>query len=71
MKHTHFKQNSIELSHIVKEVEANGFYATKLDEFLPEIKSREEQMYIICTIAGRAHLKVCFNLSQGLCVIER
>ena len=39
---------SAELAHIMQEVKQHGFYVTQLDEFLPEIKSIEERMYVIC-----------------------
>lgn len=62
---------SAELAHIVQEVKQHGFYATKLDVFLPEIETAEERMYVISVLAKQAHLKVSFNLNKNLCVLER
>ena len=61
---------SAELALIIQEVKLHGFYATQLDAFLPEIKTTEERMYVICVIAKQARLKACFNLDKNLCVLE-
>ena len=65
------QQPSAELAHIMQEVKQHGFYVTQLDEFLPEIKSTEERMYVICVIAKQAQLKASFNLDKNLCVLEQ
>ena len=61
---------SAELAQIMQEVKLHGFYVALLDEFLPEIKSLEERMYVICVIAKQAQLKASFNLDKNLCVLE-
>lgn len=62
---------SAELVHIMQEIKQHGFCVTQLDAFLPEIKTLEERMYIICVIAKQAHLKASFNLDKNLCVLEQ
>ncbi|HOY87542.1 MAG TPA: hypothetical protein PLJ94_06900 [Methylotenera sp.] len=62
--------STVELAHIMQEVKQHGFYVTQLDAFLPDIKSTEERMYVICVIAKQAHLKASFNLDRNLCVLE-
>ena len=62
---------SAELAQIMQEVKQHGFYVTQLDAFLPEIKSTEERMYVICVIAKQAQLKASFNLDKNLCVLEK
>ncbi len=62
---------SAELAQIMQEVKQHGFYVTQLDAFLPEFKTLEERMYVICLIAKQAQLKSSFNLDKNLCVLER
>ncbi len=69
--HFYTQPPSAELAHIMQEVKQHGFYATKLDAFLPEIKTLEERMYIICVIAKQAHLKASINWDKNLCVLEQ
>lgn len=72
MKAHFFTQSpSVELAYIVQEVKQHGFYAMQLDAFLPEIKTTEERVYVICMLAKQAHLKASFNLDKNLCVLER
>ncbi|HPH06179.1 MAG TPA: hypothetical protein PL131_09910 [Methylotenera sp.] len=66
----HTQPPSAELAHIMQEVKQHGFYVTKLNEFLPEIQTTEERMYLICVIAKQAHLNASFNLDKNLCVLE-
>ncbi|HPH06971.1 MAG TPA: hypothetical protein PL131_13960 [Methylotenera sp.] len=70
VKH-HTQPPSAELDHILQEVKQHGFYVTKLNEFLPEIQTTEERMYLICIIAKQAHLNASFNLDKNLCVLEQ
>ena len=72
MKATHHNQApSAEFAQIIQEVKQHGFYALMLNEFLPEIKNREEQMFIICVMAKQAQLRASFNLDKNLVVLER
>lgn len=66
-KHQHLPR---ELAQIVDEVNQHGFYSTTLDEFMPDISDREEQMYMILMIAKKAQLTVSFNLEKNLCLFE-